>query len=140
MDLERRATSVVVDGVSCRGEDLGVDMWGGGEIGGELGDLLVIGDPGRFMRHDETTPVWMPSARATAEAAITEFARFAGGRGGPPSDAPYEQMWRWSVQDTAGFWSAVAEFCELAWETRPDAVTDGAPMPQTRWFPVSIQM
>ncbi|MBS2538782.1 acetoacetate--CoA ligase [Catenulispora sp. NF23] len=87
------------------------------------------------MRHDETTPVWTPSARATAEAAITEFARFAGGRGGPPSDAPYEQMWRWSVQDTAGFWSAVAEFCELAWETRPDAVTDGAPMPQTRWFP-----
>ena len=87
------------------------------------------------MNDHEPTLVWTPSARATDEATITEFARFAGGRGGPPPDASYEELWRWSVEDSSGFWSTVADFCELAWDTPPDAVTDGAPMPGTRWFP-----
>ena len=84
------------------------------------------------MNDHEPTLVWTPSARATDEATITEFARFAAGRGGPPPDASYEELWRWSVEDSSGFWSAVADFCELAWDTPPDAVTDGAPMPGTR--------
>ncbi|GAA3853892.1 acetoacetate--CoA ligase [Amycolatopsis tucumanensis] len=79
--------------------------------------------------------VWTPTAQAAAEATITAFARFAGRRGGPPPGASYEELWRWSVDDTAEFWNAVAEFCEVAWDTPPDAVTDGAPMPETRWFP-----
>lgn len=87
------------------------------------------------MSDDELAQVWTPTAQAIAGAAITGFARFAGGRGGPPPDASYGELWRWSVEDAAGFWSAVAEFCELAWDTPPEAVTDGAPMPGTRWFP-----
>ncbi|MTD52887.1 acetoacetate--CoA ligase [Amycolatopsis pithecellobii] len=70
--------------------------------------------------------VWAPTAKAT----ITEFARAVG----RPA-ASYEELWRWSVAETAEFWSAVAGFCEMAWDTPPDAVTDGAPMPETRWFP-----
>ena len=87
------------------------------------------------MKDDEAALVWTPSARATGNAAITEFARFVCARGGPLADSSYEELWRWSVEDTTGFWSAVAEFCELAWDTPPDAVTDGEPMPGTRWFP-----
>jgi acetoacetyl-CoA synthetase len=87
------------------------------------------------MNDDEAALVWTPSARATGNAAITEFARFVCARGGPLADSSYEELWRWSVEDTTGFWSAVAEFCELAWDTPPDAVTDGVPMPGTRWFP-----
>ncbi|MDQ1105685.1 acetoacetate--CoA ligase [Nocardioides zeae] len=70
-----------------------------------------------------------------AEPAITAFARLAERYGGPPATASYDALWRWSVQDTSAFWSAVDEFCGVVWETEPDAVTDGAPLPDTRWFP-----
>jgi acetoacetyl-CoA synthetase len=66
---------------------------------------------------------------------VTAFARFVGGRGGPAADASYEELWRWSVLDADAFWQAVAEFCEVAWDVPPKAVTDGAPMPGTGWFP-----
>lgn len=71
----------------------------------------------------------------TGGSALAEFTRFADAYGGPGPSATYEQLWEWSVADTTGFWSAVADFCELPWETVPDAVTDGAAMPATRWFP-----
>lgn len=71
----------------------------------------------------------------TPEPLITAFARAARKHGAPGPAAAYEELWRWSVEDTVGFWTAVDEFCGVAWETRPGAVSDGAPMPDTRWFP-----
>ncbi|MBU8812524.1 acetoacetate--CoA ligase [Mycolicibacterium goodii] len=79
--------------------------------------------------------VWEPSDKVVADAAITRFTRWAASRGGPPPSAAYDEVWQWSVTDTTAFWSAVAEFCEVAWDRPPDAITDGAPMPATRWFP-----
>ncbi|WP_345381105.1 acetoacetate--CoA ligase [Pseudonocardia yuanmonensis] len=73
--------------------------------------------------------LWAPPAGAT-EPVVSAFARAAGLPG-----ASYDALWRWSVEDTTGFWGAVADFCAIAWDTPPDAVTDGAPMPGTRWFP-----
>lgn len=87
------------------------------------------------MNQDDPALVWTPSARATDEASITAFTRFASSRSGLAADAPYEELRRWSVEDATGFWNAVTEFCELAWDTPPAAVTDDAPMPGTRWFP-----
>ncbi|WP_307870447.1 acetoacetate--CoA ligase [Saccharopolyspora endophytica] len=37
--------------------------------------------------------------------------------------------------DLTDFWSAVSEFCEVAWDTPSRAVTDDAPMPGVGWFP-----
>lgn len=71
----------------------------------------------------------------TPEPQITAFARLASAHGGPAAATSYDELWRWSVQDTTGFWSAVNEYCALTWETRPHAVTDGASMPETTWFP-----
>lgn len=71
----------------------------------------------------------------TGEPAIIAFTRFARSFGGPGPEASYEELWEWSVRDTARFWTAVNEFCEVAWETKPEAITDGTDMPRTRWFP-----
>ncbi|WP_229052430.1 acetoacetate--CoA ligase [Aeromicrobium sp. Leaf350] len=71
----------------------------------------------------------------TTEPVITAFTRFAGHYGGPSPTASYDELWRWSVDDSTGFWNAVSTFCGIAWDTSPDTVTDGAPMPGTRWFP-----
>lgn len=90
---------------------------------------------GVIVNDAEPAQVWTPSAQAIDEATITAFARFADGRGGPAPDAPYEQLWQWSVEEPAAFWCAVAEFCEIAWDTPPDAITDGRPLPETHWFP-----
>jgi hypothetical protein len=43
--LECGPDPVVVDRVPGRGEECGVDRRGRGQSGGELGDLLVVGDP-----------------------------------------------------------------------------------------------
>lgn len=71
----------------------------------------------------------------TEEPTIAAFTRLASSYGGPGVEASYEELWEWSVRDTTAFWSAVGQYCELAWETDPDAITDGAAMPTTRWFP-----
>ncbi len=54
----------------------------------------------------------------------------------------YQSLWRWSVTDLAGFWSAFADFAEVPFRTRAtrilDAVTGpgGAPSAEgARWFP-----
>ncbi|WP_409329264.1 acetoacetate--CoA ligase [Trujillonella humicola] len=79
--------------------------------------------------------VWTPQPDAAADAEITRFARTAAAHGGPPPDAGYDALWRWSVTEPAAFWTAVADHVGMVWDVAPDAVTDGAPMPHTRWFP-----
>ncbi len=46
----------------------------------------------------------------------------------------YEALWRWSTDDLAGFWSALAEYFEVRFATPPAAVLEHPAMPGTRWF------
>lgn len=77
---------------------------------------------------------WDPS-HGPADPVISDFSRFAVDRGAPGPDAPYDDLWRWSVDNMEDFWLAVADFFDVPWHRRPDAATDGAAMPSTRWFP-----
>ncbi len=46
----------------------------------------------------------------------------------------YDELWRWSVDDLAGFWSAIAEHFEVRFGTPPEAILSHPEMPGTRWF------
>ncbi len=47
----------------------------------------------------------------------------------------HEELWRWSVDDLAGFWSAVWEFFEVRDHAAYTSVLDDPAMPGTTWFP-----
>jgi acetoacetyl-CoA synthetase len=75
-------------------------------------------------------PLWTPSRETIERSRLTEFAR-AVGRG----SASYDELWRWSVTDVEGFWSAVWEFFDVRGSQPYDRVLDGHAMPGARWFP-----
>jgi acetoacetyl-CoA synthetase len=47
----------------------------------------------------------------------------------------YEGLHRWSVDDLAGFWSAVAEFFGVRFRSAPERVLGRREMPGAEWFP-----
>ncbi|HEX9123221.1 MAG TPA: acetoacetate--CoA ligase [Actinomycetota bacterium] len=47
----------------------------------------------------------------------------------------YDDLWAWSVEDLEGFWSSIADFFELRWHRRPDAILPDRRMPGAVWFP-----
>jgi acetoacetyl-CoA synthetase len=47
----------------------------------------------------------------------------------------YHDLWRWSVDDLAGFWSAVWEYFAVTPVTQPTEVLADRSMPGTEWFP-----
>ena len=49
--------------------------------------------------------------------------------------ADYSALHRWSVENPAAFWSAIAAFCGLRFDTEcTDVLIDGDRMPGARWF------
>src|SRR5690554_2986553 len=63
----------------------------------------------------------------------TAMGRFASARG----HTSYGDLWRWSVADLEGFWSAVAQDLGVRWHERPERALAGGDraMPGARWFP-----
>lgn len=74
--------------------------------------------------------LWEPSKEWIDGARITDFARFAG-----VGDEGYDRLWRWSVEDLEGFWSALTRWAGIRWVTPPSAVLADRSMPGARWFP-----
>lgn len=47
----------------------------------------------------------------------------------------YEELWRWSVDDLAGFWSSIWEFFDVKAHTPYSTVLASDTMPGASWFP-----
>jgi len=73
--------------------------------------------------------LWTPSAARTERATITRFAAAQGVEGS------YDALWRWSVEDLERFWSAVATFFDVRFDTPAERVLGRREMPGTQWFP-----
>ena len=65
---------------------------------------------------------------------MARFLSWVEERGGRRFDG-YHDLWRWSVDDLAGFWSAVWEWFDVAAVSLPADVLPDRSMPGTRWFP-----
>ena len=79
-------------------------------------------------------PLWTPSADLLRACNLTEFA--AGLRASRGLDfGDYHALWRWSVSDLEGFWSAVWEYFGLDSVSGYDRVLESVAMPGARWFP-----
>jgi acetoacetyl-CoA synthetase len=74
-------------------------------------------------------PIWTPAAACIASANLT---RFAAPLGFTPPD--YAALWRWSVDQRAAFWQAVADFCGVHMSAPRSVLENDGQMPGARWF------
>jgi acetoacetyl-CoA synthetase len=78
--------------------------------------------------------LWEPSAELVERSRLTEFMRWLERERGL-SFAGYQELWRWSVDDLDGFWSAIWEFFDVQADGEPAPVLASREMPGARWFP-----
>ena len=76
-------------------------------------------------------PLWTPSERRVAEAAMTEFRQRAEQHTGRTL-ADYEALHTWSAQNPADFWALYADYA--GFDLSPQQVMSDDPMPYTKWF------
>ncbi len=78
--------------------------------------------------------VWEPPPDAWRRSRLAELARHVARTGGPVL-ADHPAALAWSLADPAAFWSAVAEWGEVAWHDSPTTSLASASMPGAVWFP-----
>jgi acetoacetyl-CoA synthetase len=78
--------------------------------------------------------LWEPSAESVERAQLTAFSRWLEAEHGL-SVAGYHELWRWSVDDLEGFWSAIWEYFDVEADGEPRPVLASREMPGARWFP-----
>jgi acetoacetyl-CoA synthetase len=78
--------------------------------------------------------LWRPSAALTERSRMTELMRWLESERGLRFD-DYDALWRWSVDDLEGFWSAIWEFSGVRADGDPSRVLGSREMPGAEWFP-----
>jgi acetoacetyl-CoA synthetase len=73
--------------------------------------------------------LWKPTPERIERATITRFARAVGREG------PYDELWRWSVDDLEGFWAAIWDFFDVQASAPYERVLGRREMPGAQWFP-----
>jgi acetoacetyl-CoA synthetase len=84
--------------------------------------------------------LWAPTAQSAENAEITRYARWLARHGGPvvsgaaPGElASYRDLWQWSVDEPAAFWSSVWDFFGVL-GSRGDGPVLAGEMPNATWF------
>jgi len=79
-------------------------------------------------------PLWVPDEARRSQALITAFEAWLARERGLRFDH-YEELWRWSVDDAEGFWSAILQFFDLRFDPPPQRMLARSQMPNASWFP-----
>ncbi|MFC7329634.1 acetoacetate--CoA ligase [Marinactinospora rubrisoli] len=83
--------------------------------------------------------LWQPDGERRARANITAFARWVrenrDTNGAVDGAADYDALWRWSVTDLDGFWSAIWDYFDVQADTPYERVLADRAMPGAVWFP-----
>jgi len=77
--------------------------------------------------------LWTPTPESIAGSNIGRFNSWLASRGIGPF-ASYAELWQWSVSDTAGFWSAIADYFEITTSSPYTSILDNPTMPGARWL------
>ncbi len=78
--------------------------------------------------------LWEPPAALVERARMTEYMRWLEAERGLRFD-DYHELWRWSVEDLAAFWSSIWDFFEVQADGGYQRVLSGHEMPGAEWFP-----
>jgi acetoacetyl-CoA synthetase len=77
--------------------------------------------------------LWEPSAAFAQRTRLRAYMRWLATERGVQT-ATYDELWRWSVADLAGFWSSIAAYFDVRFDVPPRDVLADAAMPGARWF------
>ena len=82
--------------------------------------------------------LWAPTAESAGRTEIARYARWLEGHAGPAISAPdgipsYRDLWQWSVDEPAAFWSSVWDFFGVLGTRGAGPVLAGQ-MPDVSWF------
>ena len=80
--------------------------------------------------------LWRPPADVLESSRIGQFSRWLRDHRGLDL-RDHDALWRWSVQDLDGFWSAIWEYFEVVDHGARTAVLSERVMPGAQWFPGS---
>lgn len=81
-------------------------------------------------------PLWSPSDSQKSISLLADFrARITAKTGQDYAD--YNALWRWSVDNTADFWSECWDFCEVVGDKGSVALRNATKMPGAQFFPES---
>ncbi|MFD8600286.1 acetoacetate--CoA ligase [Kitasatospora sp. NPDC059646] len=99
-------------------------------------------------QNPQPEPLWRPDPARAAAGRLVAFQRWAAEHHGAPAAplAPvatdteaatrYADLHRWSTEDLPRFWTAVTEYFDVRFHTRPaTALAEPATMPGADWFP-----
>ena len=78
--------------------------------------------------------LWAPSPERADASTMAQFERFVRVRTGKTFN-DYNEMWRWSIEDLDGFWSAIWAFFDLGASAPPTRFIDNRQMPGAEWCP-----
>jgi acetoacetyl-CoA synthetase len=78
--------------------------------------------------------LWTPSAERIERSRMTTFMRWLAMERGHRFD-DYAALWRWSVTDLEGFWSALWDHYDIRASVRPERALGRRQMPGAQWFP-----
>lgn len=78
--------------------------------------------------------LWTPSKERADASTMAAFERWLAERRGI-TFADYNEMWRWSVSDLEGFWSAIWDFFDLRASVPPTRFLEKRQMPGAEWCP-----
>jgi acetoacetyl-CoA synthetase len=81
----------------------------------------------------EAELLWSPAAERVERSSIMQFAAWLARQGRPV--ASYDELWRWSIDDLDGFWTAAAEWLPVRWTVPPQRALGDRMMPGAEWFP-----
>lgn len=81
--------------------------------------------------------VWTPPADVLATSRVGQFLAWLA-RERDLEMTTHDELWRWSVTDLDGFWSAVWEFFGVRAHAAYDTVLTSREMPGARWFPGAL--
>ncbi|NGP05798.1 acetoacetate--CoA ligase [Rhodococcus sp. 14C212] len=79
-------------------------------------------------------PLWSPTAEQITDSTLTEFTEYVRATHHRHLGNDYDELWRWSVTDLDGFWSAVWHFFGLDQVSGFDRALADDTMPHARWF------
>ncbi len=77
--------------------------------------------------------LWQPSKKFQENANMTKFMNWLIEARGLHFDT-YDELWKWSVSDIEGFWSAVCQFFDIKAHTPYKNVLSSRTMPGAQWF------
>src|SRR5689334_20696698 len=85
------------------------------------------------MEDNEPVRLWTPTQAVADTANISRFRGWLATEQGLTFRS-YDELWRWSVDESERFWKLLLSWFKVSFDGDPDVVTNGRPMPDTRWF------